>query len=114
MNSYIEKLAEEVYRIIPQLKNIVEELLIQKYTGNSSKYWTEEFVKKGSVVRLIFTSNRALPYLTISSSWTYSPYEISSKEPIKKYVKLEENGEWYEYKPLMRTVWENRWANYYG
>lgn len=46
MNSYIEKLAEEVYRIIPQLKNIVEELLIQKYTGNSSKYWTEEFVKK--------------------------------------------------------------------
>ena len=108
--------AEEVYRIIPQIKNMVDkELLIHKYTGHSSKYWTEEFVKKGSVVRLIFTSNKTLPYVAITSSWNYSPYEVSSKDNEKKYVKLQENGEWYKYTPLMRTSWEDRWINYgYG
>jgi hypothetical protein len=110
------ELAEEVYRIIPQIKKIVDkELLIQKYTGHTSKYWTDEFVKKGNFVRLIFTSNKAVPYLAITSSWNYSPYEVGSKDPEKKYVKLQENGEWYKYKPLKRTAWEDRWVNYgYG
>ena len=107
------ELADTVYRIIPQIRKMVDkELLIQKYTGNNSKYWNEEFVKKGYVVRLIFKSNKTLQYLSIASSWNYSPYEVGSKDTETKYVKLQENGEWYEYKPLKRTTWEDRWVNY--
>tara|TARA_Y100000389_G_scaffold178261_3_gene191272 strand:+ start:403 stop:729 length:327 start_codon:yes stop_codon:yes gene_type:complete len=102
-------MAEEVYRIIPAIRKVVQrELFVQKNTNKSTSEWLTEYVQKGQVVRMIFTSNEKPPCVVVSSSWSYSPYERKSNEPAKKYVMLRENGEWIKYHPLTAPV--SRWG----
>ena len=103
-------MAEEVYRIIPSIRNVVNrELFVHKHTGHSSVYWFDNYVQQGHVVQMVFTSNDKPPSMAICPSWIFSPYEPSSVKgtPTKKYVMLKENGEWYNYKPL--TIPQSRW-----
>jgi hypothetical protein len=105
-------MADEVYRIIPAItKAVNKELLIHKYTGRTTKKWMDEHVKRGNVVRMIFTSNDKRPYMAITPYYMYSECEHNTKGPPKKYVMLKENGEWYSYKPFNIPTWEQRLMN---
>ena len=103
------EMADEVYRLIPYIRSMVDhELMIHKYTNHSTEYWLNSFVRKGMVVRMIFTETNKCPSIVISPSWSYCPYERKHNEPNKIYTKLCENGEWVNYVPLTQISWEDR------
>ena len=110
--------AEEVYRIIPDIHSLVNrELLIQKYTGKTTTDWVSNYIRKGEIVRMIFTSNDKPPRVSIVSSWNCGTYEIRAHEQNNKYVKLRENGKWMNYKPLVipeRSSNEPYWKSKYN
>lgn len=102
-------MAEEVYRLIPCIRSMVDhELMIHKYTNHSTEYWLNSFVRQGMVVRMVFTETKKCPSMAISPSWVYSPYERKHTDSKKIYTRLCENGEWVNYVPLTQRSWEER------
>lgn len=101
-------MAEEVYRLIPSVRSMVDnELMIHKHTKHSTEYWLNEFVRKGHVVRLICAQNKD-PRVAITTAWQYSPYERKSYDPPSTYLMLKDTGEWKEYTPGIQKSWRDR------